>query len=409
MTRKNLICLLATSTLALPTTAHANGYYLQEVSAPSVGQAGATMAQASDPSTVFSNPAGMTRLEGFQVQANLLLYGALSTSFQGPAPNAPKENMDAQVFPIPTLFLNWKVNEWLAVGFGSYMAYGLGVKWPERWSGYSLIRDARIESYQLQPSIAIGPFKGVSLGVGLDVLIGSVDMTRGLQLADGNWGKFRLGGSSSAVGFNAGLLYEPIRDVLRVGATFRSAMKLSLDSGKGQFDVPPALQETLRNQTVQTSLTTPWSVGIGARYFPTPKLGLEVDGQLVGWSTFNELRFTFADPALNQVQKKDFFNAVQLRVGGEYKVDRTSVRTGFLFDGNPIPDETLDPLLPDSYRFGFAGGFGYAFFEKLDKLRADLGYMFVYVPPRTVAAPNPFPGTYRSNVHVLNIGLSARF
>jgi len=56
----------------LPTSSDAGGLYLYEIGTPEVGLASAGWAaRAQDASTVFTNPAGMTRLKQSELQFGL--------------------------------------------------------------------------------------------------------------------------------------------------------------------------------------------------------------------------------------------------------------------------------------------------------------------------------------------------
>ena len=84
MTRnlRNSILLAA---LALPALAQAGGLYMYEIGTSDLGFAGAgTAARAEDASTVYANPAGMTRLSGNQLVAGAqLLYGKADYELDG--------------------------------------------------------------------------------------------------------------------------------------------------------------------------------------------------------------------------------------------------------------------------------------------------------------------------------------
>src|SRR6516164_6334954 len=82
--RKSAALVAAASALTLATTqtVQAGGISLYEIATPDVGLASAGYAaRADDPSTLFKNPAGMSRLEGVQFQGGLqALYGDVSFS-----------------------------------------------------------------------------------------------------------------------------------------------------------------------------------------------------------------------------------------------------------------------------------------------------------------------------------------
>jgi long-chain fatty acid transport protein len=123
------------------------------------------------------------------------------------------------------------------------------------------------------------------------------------------------------------------------------------------------------------------------------------------WNTYDELAFEFEDPAINQTQKTDWHDAWEWRIGGQYSMDKLALRAGFIWDSTPIPDETLDPLLPDNHRLIPSVGAGYDF----GMVRADAAYQFVYLLPREVNEPeNKFPAKYGAIVHTIALGATVK-
>lgn len=398
MTRRSIAVLGFATVLLVPAAAHANGFFLYETSPRAVAEGGAVTALAEEPATVLYNPAGMTRLDGFQAQFNLYTYFA-SNSFEDPAGN--KTSADMGIFPIPAEFVTYKPIDKLALGVGGYSIYGLALNWPDRWEGYNLVKKASLRSYQAQPSVAIGPFAGLSFGAGFDIIYGTVELSRGLPLGSGNWGTTTIGGTSIGYGANVGLLYEPM-DALRVGLTYRSGVTMSLDPGDATFEVAPEFDQQLKGQQVRVSLNLPPITTFGVSVNPTKSLQLGADAFYLQWSKYKSLDFQFDDPALNSTEVKNWHDAWEFRIGGQYSLDRLALRAGFLFDQTPVPDDTLDPTLPDNHRLIPSIGAGYEFSKSF---RADLAYHFVYLLPRTVdASQNKFPGTYHANVNTVVVG-----
>jgi long-chain fatty acid transport protein len=206
-------------------------------------------------------------------------------------------------------------------------------------------------------------------------------------------------------GANLGLHYEPCR-YFRGGISYRSPIRVSLDSGEATFNVPPTYVQQLRGQGFTASILLPGMVIFGARVTPIEQLQIEIDGQMIQWETYKDLSFEFEDKSLNQSQAKNWHNAWEFRIGAQYEIDDLALRVGFLYDQTPQPDETVDPTLPDNNRFIPGAGVGYQF---TDWLRGDLGYHFVYVVPREVdASVNTFPGKYNVMVHTVVVGLGVK-
>lgn len=388
-------------TLLGTSPALASGFFLYELSPRGVAQAGATVAEAREPATLAFNTAGMTHVEGLQIQANLYTY---FTSNDWESPDGSK-SADAEmgVFPIPSVFVTYRPNKWMTAGVGGYSMWGLAVDWPEQWEGYAVTKKSSLRSYQVQPSLAFGPFSGFSMGVGTSMIFGSVELSRGLALGD-EWGKSRLGGTALGLSPNVGVHYEP-NDWLRFGAQYRHGTKMKLAPGDVDFDVPVAFDRQLPDQEVRASLSIPGFFQAGARVAPTKDFEVELAAFYILWHTYDKLTFQFEDPALNQELKTEYHDTWEVRLGGQYTLGKLALRGGFLFDETPIPDHTLDPTLPDAHRWILSTGVGYDF----GMVEAALAYQYLLPMTRTVTADkNSFPGTYHANIHSVVLGATLK-
>lgn len=396
---KKIIALI--TFICFPIFSFANGFFLYEVSPTSIAQGGATLAAGSEPAAVFVNPASITRLNGFNFSLNLNMY--LSDSeFTGES-SKKTTTADTGFFPTPSFFATYKAHKWVSAGIGTYAVYGLGISWPEKWEGYHLVKSSELQSYSIQPSIALGPFYGFSIGAGFDVVLGAVTVQQGIPFGDGVYAKMKLGGQTIGYGNNVGIFYEPTKWI-RVGAHYRSQVVMKLDDGKVDFDdVPASFASTMKDQKVKTGLILPQVVGIGVRATPIENLEIELDVNEIYWSSYKRLTFEFEDAALNQVQEKKWEDAPQFRLGAQYKFKKWDFRAGLIYDVSSIPDETLDPMLPDNARIDYCIGAGYSF----GKFRLDVSYMFVNILERTVSGDkNPFPGTYDAAVNSFALGFT---
>jgi len=393
--------LLVLSFIIIPSMLFANGFFLYEVSPSSIAQGGATIAAGNDAASVFTNPASITRLDGLNFSLNLNMY--LSDSEFTSEVSKKTTSAETGIFPTPSFFATYKAHKFVSVGLGTYAAYGLGISWPDNWEGYSLVKSSELQSYSIQPSIAIGPFYGFSIGAGFDIVFGAVTVQQGVPFGDSVFAKMKLGGTTVGYGNNVGIFYEPAK-FIRVGAHYRSQVLMKLDDGKVDFDdVPAPFSANLKDQKVKTGLILPQFVGLGVRVTPMDNLEIELDANEVYWSSYKVLTFEFEDTSLNQKQEKNWEDAPQFRLGAKYKYKKWDIMAGFIYDISPIPDETLDPMLPDYYRLDYCLGAGYSF----GKFRVDASYMFVNILERTVKADkNPFPGTYDAAVHSFALGFS---
>lgn len=404
-TRTTLIATVLCAALLLPCAARANGFFIYEVSAAGNGMAGAMIAGSDEASALFYNPGAMAQLQGLNLSFTLTTY-IPSADYTSPA--GETESIVVNPQPVPALFATYKPLSWLAAGFGMYTDFGLAIEWPDEFSGGPLAVYSSLQSTTLQPTVALGPWKGLSVGAGMDFLIGSVTISRaypGMRLADGSPARMKLGGASWGWGTNAGIHYKPI-DMLQLGVVYRSQIQMNLDPGNVHFQFPAGFSKLVKDQEFKTGIITPQLVGMGVKVTPLKALDIEFDANRIFWSSFKKLTFEFAEGMPAAVSDKSWEDAWQLRLGAQYRLADWTLRTGFIYDMNPIPDATLDPMLPDNDRLDWTVGVGYSFW----KMRVDLGYIAVFVKDRTVdAAVNVFPGTYTSMVHVVSVGASASF
>jgi len=383
--------------------ARANGFYIQEFSAKGIAQGGASIADPSEASAVYFNPALLPLLH-----KDLNLTLGVTTYF----PSARYENPDTgettaaddSPQPVPFAFLTYRPIEGLALGVGAYTRFGLPVKWPTGWAGRELVDEVLLQSSTLSVAVAYAIFDWLSLGVSFDTTFGAVDLSRDLDFGT-EYGSFRFGGDTVGFSASAGLFARPL-DWLLLGVTYHGPTRMSLDGGKADFDVPNRFDALFPDQGASTELTLPDVIGVGVRVFAHETLSLELDVVQTQWHHFKELRFEFAEglgdpPVKTQVERKDWYDALQVRVGANWEtpLEGLSARLGFIYDGLAQPARSVDPLLPDNHRVDVGAGLGYEFWH----LSVDVGYLLVYFRPREVgeADGNPFPAKYTNISHVL--------
>jgi len=132
---------------------------LYEVGTADVGLASAGYgARAQDASTVFTNPAGMTRLEGSQVLLGAqALYGDYGFSI-GPGTSSGLGTNDGGNpigwFPGGGAFFSYSASPDLKIGFGMAGNFGLAEKYDDNWVGRYYVQEATLIGMSLLPSIA---------------------------------------------------------------------------------------------------------------------------------------------------------------------------------------------------------------------------------------------------------------
>ena len=410
--------------LLLPGSAFANAFFIQELGGDGMGMGGASVAAGDRPMTQFHNASNLSFIEDMHLQAGLTLYKAVGNY---ESPEGQKTNMADRTIPVPFFGFSIKPLDWLAIGIMECTNFGLATEWPKNWAGSHLVIKSEMQSFNINPNISFGPFKGFAFAIGFDAVYGQIDIKRRLTLGlnppgDENADNtLALHGSAWGYGANVGLMYQP-HEMVRFGVAYRSAVEMKLDNGKADFEVNSAFASRFPDQHFKSSITLPHLLSMGIRVMPLKTLAIELDAWATFWSSYDKLDFKF-DKGLElgpssrinrQIEKKEFYEAAQIRLGADWKFyDKYALRLGLIYDGNPIPDKTLDPLVPDNHRINFTIGLG----GEWHGFYADAAYMLVYAIPREVKGTatateytgNTFPGRYSWIAHDISLSIGFHY
>lgn len=419
-----LFVLLLTCTVSIS----ASGFQINEHGARAMAMAGAFTGVASDASTIYYNPAGLTNLQGTNFLGGVTLI-APSSTFTGPtgSPQAKEWEMESQLFTPFNFYATHRINDDLGIGLGVNNQYGLGTKWDENWAGRYLAVDTEIRSFYFTPAISYKFSDAFSIGIGgvfafADVSIVSntplQDPVTGNQLPDA---QTSLEGDATAFGFSAGIFVKP-SDMISLGLSYRSETEFEFegdattDPATLDFNHPVAGPQSipLPNGPVKAPLTTPQTITFGLGLTPSDNLTISADFQYVGWESYDKLEVTFEeydlDPQtpgqqnVNSTPRK-YENSFIIRAGAEYLVSpEFALRGGVLYDKNPVQDKYVEPTLPDADRLGLNIGFGYSI---TPALQIDVAYLLLMFNEREITNSEfGFNGTYNSSAHLFGVNFA---
>ncbi len=392
------------------------GFNIGEFGGRSAAMGNAVIAQAYDASTIFYNPAGLGFLKGTH------FYGGVTgiyaqAKFIGAAPVLPNTvyNAKKQFFPPVGIYFSHQFNEKFAAGIGLTNPFGLGLEWGDDFPGRAISKDVDLKSFYISPVIAYQVSPNFSIGVGLDVVLTTVNLkrnviifnTEGVPGTGTEVGDVVLDGNGDpAYGFSAGLMYHSER--VGVGVSYRHSVSPEFKDADADFTIfsstdpkiAAVASQLLTDQKGGAKVDFPGILTAGIYYKFTEKFGAEVSYAYFNWSVFDKIDLTFDNPDLNQTIPENYDNSSQVRIGAHYEVtENFSLRAGYIWDETPQPIESVSPLLPDDTRNDYSIGFGY----KAGKITIDAGYMFVDIGERTTIEngvgknDNGFNGTYNSH------------
>ena len=155
-------------------TAWGAGFALVQQGTAAMGQGNAFVADASDASAVYYNPAGLNQLKRAQ------FYQA--TFFNYPDREYSGEGQDSQtnhrIYKSMTAYFAVPVHDRVALGIGFFSPFGMGTAWPPTWQGRYLTTFSRLQTYALNPVISVKVLDNLSLAGGVDVLWSKVHLKR---------------------------------------------------------------------------------------------------------------------------------------------------------------------------------------------------------------------------------------
>ncbi len=361
-----ILSLATVSTLALAglhaADANSAGFYLQEQSVSGLGNAFAgQVATPRDSSIVYFNPAGMTHLKGTHANTGVHFI-APDSEIKDTGSTVPFGTVGGSggnpysISPVPNLSMSHEVVEdQLWFGFAVSAPFGLGNEYNDGWFGRYDSTETTLHTLDFQPSLAWKINDKLSIGGGLNIQYASANLESIRPIAGPAEGTSTLNGEDTSIGYNFGLLYEPIEGT-NLGAHYRSRINHDL---AGRIDI----QNTANlNATADLHLPDIFQIGIDQRV--NDKLSLQAGATWFGWSNFEDI--TVVSPLGTSRTTQNYQNTWAFAVGAEYQLnDKWELRAGYQYDETPTTDEYRTSLTPDGDRNWFATGATYQYNEKI--------------------------------------------
>jgi long-chain fatty acid transport protein len=386
----------ALAMLAIADWSSATGFYVPQQTAYGAGRANAgNAAMASEASTVFFNPAGMTRLQGSEVLVGVnivtpsdefsnrgtTLAAPATAGSAAPVAGGTGRNPGAPT-PVASLFYVRQLSDewWLGVGLTS--PFGLRLEYDSDWFGRYDSIESELKTIDLAPSVAYQLSDRLSLGAGLNVQYADATLTNAvpntLSPAAGtpeSDGRSKLTGDSVAFGFNVGLLWT-LTPATRFGLHYRFKMDHDLDGENHIRGLSGALAAANGRFGTRTRLKLPDVLSAAVAHELGPRTTLLGEAQWFGWSRFDELQIRYDNGSPSQVLPQGYRDTYTLSAGIEHRWrDDWTLRAGLQYDRTPTVDEFRNTAVPDADRLWTAVGFSY---RATNRAEITLAYQHVF-------------------------------
>ena len=262
---KKLVVLIMTAMLSL--SAFAEGYQVNLLSTKQTGMGHVGVGMKLGAESMHFNPAGLAFLKtnmDFSLGISAVMAKAkyINGSYSAKTDNPVSTPLYA--------YAGFKIYDNLAAGISLTTPYGSSLKWPKHWKGADLIQDISLKAYVIQPTLSYKITDELSIGVGLQLAWGNVNLSRGLMAAKDIQGIGKLmevklapylaylpetdkeavqkmitvmegttvppayarleGNAHMRAGFNVGIMYD-VCDKVTIGLSYRSKIKMRVKEG----------------------------------------------------------------------------------------------------------------------------------------------------------------------------------
>lgn len=352
----------------------AGGLLLYEFGTAEVGLAAAGYsARAQDASTAFTNPAGMTRLEGTQALAGgQLMWLNNRFSIGGGTSAALGGDDGGRAFgsngfvPGGGVFLTHSLSPDLRVGFSVAGNFGSLLDYGDNWVGRYRVQEATILGISFVPSIAYRVNDKLSLGAGVNAMYGIFEQQVAINnvLPGAPDGQLKADDNAWGWGANLGVLYQ-VTPATRVGLTWASQINLDFKapaqfSGLGPGFSALFAARGLLGAQLNLGVRVPQQVMASAFHQLDERWALLGNVGWQQWSKFGEVEVGIEN-TLNPrslTTAIDFKDTWHVAAGAQYRLsDPWRLNFGVAYDSGFQSGSNVSPLLPvnAAWRFGVGG------------------------------------------------------
>lgn len=390
---RNLLRLIAVACpIAMTGKLAAVAFRLPNQDPVAIARGNAFTATADNPSALYYNPAGITQLDGQHL--SLGLY-SISAGFEFRNGMGGTAEADRAFQFVPQIYyVNSPENSRFSYGVGVFAPYGLSVDYGRNTPFPTVAIEGELAFGTVNPTIAYQVNSKLSVGLGLALNYSDISF---LQSA-GPFGDFYFEGDDVSVGFNLGVLWQPVEE-WSFGLNYRSGTTMNY---RGRSSIT-----ALGSSPTATTLDYPMNIGLGVSYRPTSDWNIEVGIDWTDWDVL-DVPVLAGTPVGNVPFPFNYESSFMYQLGVTRKLSKGYfLSAGYIYSENSAPDANFTPLNPDSDLHLWSVGVG--------RDTANYGWAFSYTLAynggRTVTG-NSSPlvdGEYSTLNHALNVSYRFSF
>ena len=404
------------------TLASAAGFALIEQSASGMGNAFAgAAATAEDASTIYYNPAGLTKLQGKQVVVAghvISLSAKFSNSGASTAPGGIATlggnggNAGDPEF-VPNAYFSLPIGESLVLGVGVNAPFGLVTEYDSNLVGRFQGSKSDLKTYNINPTVAYKINDMVSIGAGFNYQHLDTELTQAVVLGLNTEGRVKLEADDAGWGWNAGVLVD-LTPSTRVGFSYRSTIDYKLE-GNVTVTGPTGAVIGAASGAATADITMPDMFSLSLVQKLNDRLDLLADVTFTRWSEIQSIRIV--NPATGGTRDTlvlNFDDSWRYSLGLNYKFSDTFTgKVGIALDQSPVSDQDRTVRLPDNDRKWVAIG---GSIKVGASSKIDLGYAHLFVSDTSIdqtrgnaAAFGRVVGNYDTSINIISAQYSLSF
>lgn len=403
-------CALACMTV-LP--AHAgNGLNVIGAGSESIGMGAADLATTSTPLALNINPSGLANVKAHAYEASGGIAYATDISHSDQLGN--DVSVSNNIFGLMQIGYAQRFGSVVA-GVGLFSQSGIGPIYQDviTPAGNRDELSSQFSVARFTPGLSWDATTNLSVGLSLDMNIARAKQRVLPNTSTATFSGYELQRASGvAPSAKAGFQYRA-SDSLTFAGNYSSQANLDLKHGKliANFTAVGLGKVTYADAEV-SGLSVPEQVGFGSALKLTPDLLLALDIDWLHWARAlksSTLRASGPDSSaapqtIVSTTPLNWKNQFVFALGASYAVDpKLTVRAGYNYGKNPIPNETLTPLLAAIAEQTITSGFSYQMSE-LWKLSGALEWQLTkhvtYTNPNSPFGPNATESDGFVGIHI---------
>lgn len=420
---------LAISLAAASTYTLANGLAINEQSASGAGTAYAGRASSAlDASTIYGNPAGLSKLKGTQVSGGMAAVHANVDIKQTGGFNDGRSRNKGDMVPfaaVPFGYFSSEIDENWAFGLGVYVPFGVISDYEKNFAGRSHGLYSEVRVITVQPTVSYKFNDRIAVGFGPTINRIDGELTRAIDQSflRAPEGKSKVKGDDMGYGYNLGVMID-LSDRTTWGLTYHSKVKYTLDGDITVSGLHPMIvagsNDRLKNGKFKGSLdfTTPESIDTSITHKLNDQWTVHAGATWTRWSRLENIEPLAKGNAIDTSSSKEelkWADTWSFSAGAEYQLNpEVALRAGLAWDESPTNNDYRNVRIPVSDRMIFGMGVGW---KATDNLTVDAAYAYIKEREGKVKrAEEGIPSThrgyeakYKNSAHGLTASATYRF